>query len=284
MSTARLQQNSIPAGIPDGSRVQSCNGSLDKLAFKYKDMCKVVSSTDSESDVSPRWSDTSTMGCASSATESRRPHQKTLTCSHKPVGRYFCHPLSDPYDGSSEDSDGSMSGPGGPRQGSRRYRARAQKRTGHHPAVNLQEVIRSGGLTDGPTELHLVDVQMRSTSDSELWTCSSLETPLACNRFRWEGPVAEMSADSGVITARSTPGTPGSVTNVEAETSVRSIQTPGRSADSPVPLSLFKRKFSLPGVQIVEAETRQEFGHRKRQCFTTMGNGDSSPENKLLTR
>ncbi|KAJ7989273.1 hypothetical protein DPEC_G00317770 [Dallia pectoralis] len=263
MMSTRRQQHS---GNPDDSLVRSCPGSLDKLAFKYMDMCKVVSSTESESDVSPLWSDTSTMGCVSSA-ESCRPLRKTLTCSHKPIGRYLHHSTSvDPYDGSSEDSDESMCGPGRVRQSNCRHWGRTQKRPVHHPAVNLQEVIRSGGLSPGPTELHLVDVQMRSMSDSERWTCNNLDSPLPWNHLRWEGPVAETPPD------------------VAAETSARAVQMPGRCSESPAPLSLFKRKLSLPGVEIVEAETLQEFSHRKRQCYTKMETAGSSPDNRLLTR
>ncbi|XP_055018277.1 uncharacterized protein LOC129411451 isoform X4 [Boleophthalmus pectinirostris] len=57
-------------------RGRSVPNNVEHLAFKYM-MCKVESSTDSESEISPRWSDTSTM-------------------------------FLDPYDGSSEDSDTSM--------------------------------------------------------------------------------------------------------------------------------------------------------------------------------
>ncbi|XP_014067354.1 uncharacterized protein [Salmo salar] len=258
-TTNRQQQHSLP-GFPDDSLVESSPSSVDKLAFKYMELCKVESSTDSESDVSPRWSDTSTMGCGSSAPESRQPIQRMLTCSHKPVGRYSWLSLSlDPYDGSSEDSDESNAGPRRPRQGSCRYWGRSQRRNNHPPTVILKEVIKSGG----PTEPHLIDVQMRSASDSELWTCS---------HSKGRGPVT--SADSGVLTIKSSPCTPVFPTLVGAATSVPNVRIPEKSPDNTIPLrGVFKRKLSLPG-----AETLQDCGHRKKQCVTKMEAGDSPPE------
>ncbi|CAL9687078.1 unnamed protein product [Knipowitschia caucasica] len=81
--------------------------SVDHLSFKYM-MCKVESSTDSESEISPRWSDTSTMGCVSSAAESDSV-PRSLPLLPRPSCRVPAHSLFlDPYDGSSEDSDASM--------------------------------------------------------------------------------------------------------------------------------------------------------------------------------
>ncbi|XP_029544383.1 uncharacterized protein LOC115146447 isoform X2 [Oncorhynchus nerka] len=238
---------------------------MDKLAFKYMELCKVESSTDSESDVSPRWSDTSTMGCGSSAAEGRQPIQRMLTCSHKPVGRYSWLSLSlDPYDGSSEDSDESIAGPRRPRQGSCRYWGRSQRRNNHTPI--LKEVIKSGG----PTEPHLIDVQMRSASDSELWTCS---------HSKGRGPVAETSADS-VLTTKSSPCTPVFPTFVGAATPVPKVQIPEKSPNSTIPLrGVFKRKLSLPG-----AEALQGCYHRKKQCVTKMEAGDSPEVSWSMTR
>ncbi|CAL8273519.1 unnamed protein product [Merluccius merluccius] len=78
-------------------------------------MCKVESSTDSESDISLRSSDTSTMALVSTSRPDRRPLQKTmLSLSHKGGGRLPCYcRFLDPYDGSSEDSDESSSPPAG---------------------------------------------------------------------------------------------------------------------------------------------------------------------------
>ncbi|XP_024293564.1 uncharacterized protein LOC112262092 [Oncorhynchus tshawytscha] len=266
-TTNRQQQHSLP-GFPDDSLVESGPSSMDKLAFKYMELCKVESSTDSESDVSPRWSDTSTMGCGSSAAESRQPIQRMLTCSHKPVGRYSWLSLSlDPYDGSSEDSDESIAGPRRPRQGSCRYWGRSQRRNNHTPIP--KEVIKSGG----PTEPHLIDVQMRSASDSELWTCSHMDTMSSCSHSKGRGPVAETSADS-VLTTKSSPCTPVFPTFVGAATSVPKVQITEKSPDSTIPLrGVFKRKLSLPG-----AEALQDCYHRKKQCVTKMEAGDSPPE------
>ncbi|KAL0969614.1 hypothetical protein UPYG_G00229850 [Umbra pygmaea] len=274
MATKRQKHS----GSADGSLLQNGPSSVDKLAFKYMELCKVVSSTDSESDVSPRCSDTSTMGCVSSPAESRKPVVKTPTCVHKPMGRYLTHSLCvDPYDGSSEDSDESSGCPRRPRQGSCRYWGMRQRRTNHNPTVNLKEVIRGGGLRAGPPELHVVDIQMRSASESEIWICNQLAAPSPCDNLEWKTPVTGNSSDTGVVSAKSTPCTPGSLPFVGVATS---IQVPRGSSekdlDKPINMCFFKRKFSLPGVD--SAEAQQEHAHRKRQCVTKMEMGVPLPE------
>ncbi|XP_036006458.1 uncharacterized protein LOC110368844 isoform X2 [Fundulus heteroclitus] len=73
-------------------------------------MCKMDSSTDSDSEISPRWSDTSTLGCVSSAAEGRTSG-RAVPLAHRSAGRHgCCSVFLDPYDGSSEDSDESRGG------------------------------------------------------------------------------------------------------------------------------------------------------------------------------
>ncbi|KAG1952297.1 hypothetical protein F2P79_010229 [Pimephales promelas] len=105
---------------------------VGRLAFKYMEMCKVDSSSDSESDTSPRWSDVSTKGWDNSAPESREAPEK--------LQKNYQQCL-DPYDGSSEDSGSSDGG--------------VQKRRPRGP------VRRRAGIRDHP------DVLMRSSSDSD---------------------------------------------------------------------------------------------------------------------
>ncbi|MED6273457.1 hypothetical protein CHARACLAT_006591, partial [Characodon lateralis] len=79
---------------------------MDQLTLS----CMMESSTDSDSEISPRWSDTSTLGCVSSAPESRTS-RRAVSLTYKSAGRHACCSLFlDPYDGSSEDSDESNGG------------------------------------------------------------------------------------------------------------------------------------------------------------------------------
>ncbi|XP_077077844.1 uncharacterized protein LOC143731069 isoform X2 [Siphateles boraxobius] len=104
---------------------------VGRLAFKYM-MCTVDSSSDSETDTNPRWSDVSTKGWENSAPESREAPER--------LQKNYQQCL-DPYDGSSEDSGSSDGG--------------VPKRRPRGP------VRRRAGIRDHP------DVLMRSSSDSE---------------------------------------------------------------------------------------------------------------------
>ncbi|XP_061651945.1 uncharacterized protein LOC133488292 isoform X1 [Phyllopteryx taeniolatus] len=152
---------------------------MEQLAFKYKEMCKVESSTDSDSEISPRWSDTSTMECVSSAPESGSL-RRTLPLVHDPAGRQGCYSLFlDPYDGSSEDSDDINMDPSAPSRRTRQHGARFQRRsrrfilhpphsTAFRPMVEPTERVREQGR-------HLVDVHMKCVDDSEVWLCELTE-------------------------------------------------------------------------------------------------------------
>ncbi|KAL7873533.1 hypothetical protein AOLI_G00126040 [Acnodon oligacanthus] len=154
MPTKQLRRRHATTGVCDHSFVPRGPDSVDRLAFKYMEMCKVDSSSDSESDVSPRWSDASSKSLQL-CTSLKRP-----TLLQKPFGRHNQQAL-DPYDGSSEDSTSSADGSKRQKHGGFRTKGRG-RRAAPNPAP-LPEVRRPGSRDGVP-----VDVQMRSSSDSEL--------------------------------------------------------------------------------------------------------------------
>ncbi|XP_034381091.1 uncharacterized protein LOC117725181 isoform X2 [Cyclopterus lumpus] len=256
---------------------------MDKLAFKYM-LCKVESSTDSDSEISPRWSDTSTMGCVSSTPESGT-FRRTLPLTRTSAGRHGCYSLFlDPYDGSSEDSDESNLDVGvSSRQtrqqgksGGSRFLGRRRRFLFHHPAA-LREVAKNG-TSDPVTEPqpHLLDVQMKCGSDSDIM-------PSHCDRDGYRALTEEMANDSTVhsqtmdiemhcqfndsglnVTMPSTSHLPGPVTPVEGTLSQRLDSS---SETSPCPRnlrSIYKRKLGFPEADV------GELGQRKRQCVVNM--------------
>ncbi|XP_037602335.1 uncharacterized protein LOC119474388 isoform X3 [Sebastes umbrosus] len=266
---------------------------MDQLAFKYM-MCKVESSTDSDSEISPRWSDTSTMqGCVSSTPESGT-FRRTLPLKHKPAGRHGCYSLFlDPYDGSSEDSDesnidvgvsgrrtrqqGTGGGGGGGGGGCCRFSARSRRFILHHPAsVAPREVVKNGMRDPVTEQQHPMDVQMKCGSDSDL--CDIMPLHSGCRDLTEE--MANDSTihtqtmdvelhyqfdDSGLHTTRSsTPHTPGPVTPVEGSSSQMLDRSSERSHCPFDPRSRHKRKLGFPGAEVVEP------GQRKRQCVVNM--------------
>ncbi|XP_078133113.1 uncharacterized protein LOC144534888 isoform X1 [Sander vitreus] len=272
--------------LPD-HRNRHVPNNMDQLAFKYMEMYKVESSTDSDSEISPRWSDTSTMGCVSSTPESGTFH-RTLPLTHKPVGRHGCYSLFlDPYDGSSEDSDKSnidvgvssrrtrqqgKSGGGGCR-----FSGRSRRFSLHHPAsVSLREVVKNGKRDPVTVQQHLLDVQMKCESDSEL--CVS-ELDIMPSHSDRDGLTEEMANDSTMhtqimgielycqfddsdvhATRSSTPHTPGPVTPVGGSSS-QMLDNSSERPPCPCNLrSLSKRKMGFPGAEVVE------LGQRKRHC------------------
>ncbi|KAK5886471.1 hypothetical protein CesoFtcFv8_017500 [Champsocephalus esox] len=211
---------------------------MDQLAFKYM-MCK-VSSSDSDSEISPRLSDTSTMGCVSSTPESLT-FRRTLPITQKPAGRYGCCSLfSDPYDGSSEDSDEPNNNGG---VSSRRFK---QQGKGGGGGSRFSGRSRRDG--DGGRAL-----SEKMAEDSTMQS-QTMDVALHCQLD-----------DSGFHATRySTPHTPAPVTPAEVSLSQA---TDLSSESSPCPCnlrSLYKRKLGFPGAEVVE------LGQRKRQCVVDM--------------
>ncbi|XP_029973353.1 uncharacterized protein LOC115407135 [Salarias fasciatus] len=225
---------------------------VDHLSFKYMEMCKMGSSTDSDSEISPRWSDTSTMGYVSSAPESGTS-RRALTLTQKPSGRHGGYSLFlDPYDGSSEDSEESSvevfsrqtrqqgKGVGG---GGCRLSGRAQRVVFRPPA----------------------SVQMKCESDSDalpsLVTDANLpEESAADPAVHGQAMDIELQLDaSGTRSVTScAPHTPRS-------------QTPGSGSSSHrytdrCSSSLHKRKLGLLGAEALQLE------QRKRPCVCAMEN------------
>ncbi|XP_026195566.1 uncharacterized protein LOC113148198 isoform X3 [Anabas testudineus] len=232
MACRRRRQHSAP----DKSDRHVPNN-MDHLAFKYMEMCKV--DTDSDSEISPRWSDTSTVGCVSIA-----PQSETLqTLQLKPAARHGCYSLFlDPYDGSSEDSDESNINDGVSRRtkqrgkgggGGCRFSGRSRTFVLHHPAsVARREVVKTGMRDPATEQQHLFDIQMKCGSDSEATISSTPHTPVG-----------------------------GSSSQVLDSSSERS--------PSPCNVrSIYKRKLGLHGADVVE------LGQRKRQCVVNMEDQD----------
>ncbi|XP_074547687.1 uncharacterized protein LOC141806227 [Halichoeres trimaculatus] len=272
---------------------------VDQLAFKCM-MCKVESSTDSESEISPRWSDTSTMGCASSAPE-RLTFRRALPLTHKPAVKHGCYSLFlDPYDGSSEDSDesGTNGGVSGRRTrqqgrggggGGSRFFCRSRRVILHHPAsAALREVVQTRMRNPTIEQEHLLDVQMKCVSDSELWICK-LNTDRVERRDLKDQVSSDLSMhsqamdvglccqfdDSGLQNT-CTPQTSGPATRVD----VCSSQIPDSSPEKPHSLcnlrSVYKRKLGFPGADVAE------LGQRKKQCVFSIEDSASEPENPSL--
>ncbi|KAK5857558.1 hypothetical protein PBY51_010797 [Eleginops maclovinus] len=260
---------------------------MDQLAVKYMEMC-TVSSSDSDSEISRRWSDASTMGCVNSTPETVTFRQ-TLPLTHKPEGRYGCYSLfSDPYDGSSEDSDESninggvsirrfkQQGKGG--EGGSRLSGRSRRFNLHNPAsVSLREVEKNrmrDALSDN-------DVQMKCGSDSEM--CVNYILPSHRDRYGGRDLSEQMANDSTKqsqtmdialhcqlddsgfhATRSSTPHTPGTVTPAEVSLT-QATDLSSESSPCPCDLrSLYKRKLGFPGTEVVELR------QRKRQCVVNM--------------
>ncbi|XP_048047997.1 uncharacterized protein LOC125269201 isoform X1 [Megalobrama amblycephala] len=165
---------------------------VGRLAFKYMEMCKVDSSSDSESDTNPRWSDVSSKGCESSAPEIREAPEK--------LQKNYQQCL-DPYDGSSEDSGSSDDGVKKQRHGGLRI-----KGTGRRSSITPQ-TRRAGTRPDNP------DVQMRSSSDSEVcnqdcWSVMSVKPDLSDSGFNSRSGLSSPAVPSAPETLRIPSGSP----------------------------------------------------------------------------
>ncbi|XP_054653010.1 uncharacterized protein LOC129192740 [Dunckerocampus dactyliophorus] len=245
----RRRQHLIPDHSDGG---QTSN--MEQLAFKYMEMCKVESSTDSDSEISPRWSDTSTMECVSSAPESGTL-RRTLP---EPAGRHGCYSLFlDPYDGSSEDSD-DMDAP------SRQTRQQGKGGGGRFSRKSRRFILQPPPdtgfrqLVKTPAEQqHLVDVQMKCTEGSEVWLCELVSLSSHADLYGGE-PVAEMSNGTDI---KAQLGDPASTSSQRPESS--SDRSPGSTCNLRV---LFKRKLAVPAADGLEPGP----GHRKRQCVFNM--------------
>lgn len=106
------------------------------------------SSTDSESEVSPRWSDTSNMECGSSAAETKSV-PRTRPRGPKVAERHDCYSMFlDPYDGSSEDSDASVDEQGHrPTRQLGRWCVARNRRPPHPPPQDLPNTVAMETLT-----------------------------------------------------------------------------------------------------------------------------------------
>ncbi|XP_041827623.1 uncharacterized protein LOC121631055 isoform X2 [Melanotaenia boesemani] len=265
--------------LPDCT-IRHVPNSMDQLTSKYM-MCKMESSTDSDSEVSPRWSDTSTLGCVSSASEHETLRQ-SVSLTYKSAGRHASYSLFlDPYDGSSEDSDESNTDAGffsrQTRQQSKggggcRLLNQRKRFITHYP-VPIREMVRDSVIDQQPTLFKdSNDVQMRCGSDSELWDCELDTRPSQSDRNGCRIIPEERTTESSTLiqtmdielqlhdsglhsTGSSTPQTSGLQTSVEGLNSCSE-----RSASSCTLRSLCKRKGGLPGREMVE------LGPRKRLC------------------
>ncbi|XP_066497716.1 uncharacterized protein [Hoplias malabaricus] len=267
------------------------------------DMCKVYSSSDSESDTSPRRSDASCKTDWKDGNQKEHSHQSILRQQNpsvtpssnqsgfglnirdyhdphvheflkqrlnleeetlqvgtgpkrptqKPFGRHKLQPR-DPYDGSAEDSDSHADGPKRQKNGGLRMKERG-RRVATNPVPHLE--MRRPRPTDGVDVVHLTDVQMRSSSDSELKAIHQGEFPYRARKCT--------STEMPVKTSLYPPAVP-----FFPETSFEFTHTLLNSPTRSVTLS--KRKSFFP---LADGE---ENIHRKKQCITQMETETIFPE------
>ncbi|XP_028826028.1 uncharacterized protein LOC114784634 [Denticeps clupeoides] len=141
------------------------------------EMCKVDSSTDSETDASPRWSDASSKGFASSATVRRTALR--LPVSYKPSGWH--HLQLDPYDGSSEDSEASADCFRRPKLAISRLRGRI-RRGPINPVPFLREALitvpKEETNDHHPEDIHMSsDCEIQATCQEVLSPCMDVSGP-----------------------------------------------------------------------------------------------------------
>ncbi|XP_041122776.1 uncharacterized protein LOC121324712 isoform X1 [Polyodon spathula] len=232
----------LATGLSDGKDARRSWESVERLAFKYMEKCKVESSTDSDSDTSPE-------GCASSTSESGAAKKG-------PVSRSSL-PSLDPYDGCSEDSsdlsDCSLrsrqpvsSNP--PRGVPSTEQESFPKDPGKCGAACVK--LHAAGSKASPP----ADVHMRSSSDSETTASRSLKRE----------PLWQRAVDSGILT-ESPLSTPGQCAYV-SRTLARLPESPTyRARHSPPALDTMpKRKLGFPGPDTAERV------HKKKQRVVTL--------------
>ncbi|XP_037550902.1 uncharacterized protein LOC119427373 [Nematolebias whitei] len=231
-------------------------------------MCKMDSSTDSDSEISPRWSDTSTLGCRSSATSHR------TASSYKFAGRHASPSLLlDPYDGSSEDSDQSNAGAsissrqtrqqgkaGGCRLSGRRRRPVLPHALIPH-ALTLSKMMKTGkrdSLIDEHSAIRYdSDVQMGCGGDPELWDCDRDVSGNTVTHLQTTAMELQLN-DSGFHMRSSTPKRQTSVGKGSVQMLNSCLERSSCNLRSP-----FKRK-----VELQEAEV--DLGPRKRHYVENM--------------
>ncbi|XP_076834285.1 uncharacterized protein LOC143480455 isoform X2 [Brachyhypopomus gauderio] len=249
MPTKKLRRQHAATGLCEKRFVQRGPDTVDRLAFKYM-MCKVDSSSDSESEASPRWSD------ASSKSFRGRTGPKRSSLPQKSFARHCQHPL-DPYDGSSEDSAASADATKRQKHGGLRTKGRSRKVASNFPPLH-KEVTRVGPR-DFVAVLHHTDVQMRSSSDSELKTVSQRD-PCPCRAIKHVN--AELSENSK-----------SSVLSTATPFGIETFQLTDGLLKNPIdPGILSKRKLFSP------LGDTDESTHRKKQCISEMETESFFPE------
>lgn len=188
----------------------------------------------------------------------------------------------DPYDGSSEDSDESNVDKGipsrQPRQakvggGTCRFLGRSRRFSLHHPA-SLRDAMKIGTNDPVAEQKHLLEVEMKCGSGSELWVCE-LDV---LSRDGGRPLKKTMSADSTVHdqamdieldcnfdnSGLHNPGSFAPETRVERSTFHVLDSSSERSPSCCNPRSLYKRKLDLIGAETLTLEKR------KKQCAISM--------------
>lgn len=136
-------------------------------------------------------------------------------------------------------------------------------------------------MRDPVAEQHLLDVQMKCGSDSEVWVCeleslSSHSDKDSCrdltvavakdSTMQTQTMDIELQLDDSGLqaTISSTPHTSGPLASVGGSSS-RMQDSSSERSPSPCNLrSIYKRKLGLPGADVVE------LGQRKRRCVVNM--------------
>lgn len=192
----------------------------------------------------------------------------------------------DPYDGSSEDSDESNVDKGVPSRQSRqakggggtcRFLGRSRRFSLHHPP-SLREAMKIGTIEPVAEQKHLLEVQMKCGSGSELWVCELDVLSSSSSRDGGRPLKKTMSTDSTVHDQAMD-------TELECQFDDSGLHNPGSFAPEPQaerstfhvldssserspsccnPRSLYKRKLDLLGAEMVVLEKR------KKQCVVSM--------------
>nr|XP_055027525.1 uncharacterized protein LOC129417093 isoform X1 [Misgurnus anguillicaudatus] len=219
-----------------------------RLAYKYMEMCKVDSSSDSESETNPRWSDVS----------SKQGFEENWAACKKlqRLSRVNYQQCLDPYDGSSEDSSNSSNK--GPKR--QRHNGLRMKGRGRRSAVNLPCARREMKEVGAQEDLAEEEVTMRSSSDSELEVsfCSPCRA-VTCLKV-------ELS-ESGFNSRSSlnSPVVPSGTETTDTRIQLGSSQISPRSPESPsFHVAFSKRKFFPPSGDCDEGM------QRKRPCISDM--------------